>query len=248
MLDALSDLIFELHEQARDLFDNVSQLDAALDEETGRSRTHEIADMMKKLCAGMSNVVRLIDNPSIVDRFFRVTGGVAVAPRVEKALDEFLDAHEKQLRGIGVSGTAIERLRKMLEKESGNENEDDSVTVSSDLLENLQTMQKLVCKSAELAGLIDRSVLKSCVKGVMGAATVVVDITGLLTVPDVTGLIIWKAVKSTWFGGKMVKEAIEVVGKAVAALSDDDQAKKTAESNRAKIKPKLGQTKKLKPS
>ena len=217
MIDEFSHLIFELNEKARALLEGGEKLEAELSAAVpDAERRSRIQELMNRLCHGMTSIMVLLDSPSSpIDRFLKHTRGIAISPTVAKAMDEFLTSHEQQLRSIGISGGIIAKVTQLLRDESTG-NDDAPVQLDEKgLISNLRTLQGLICQVAgavdQLVELWDPKLLKACVKGVIGAATVVVDITGIFTIPDVTGWVLFKSIKSTLLGGRMVANAINAI-------------------------------------
>jgi hypothetical protein len=217
MIDEFSHVIFELNEKARALLEGGEKLEAELsDALPDAERRSRIQELMNGLCKGMTGIIDMLDSPSSpVDRFLKHTRAIAISPTVAKAMDEFVTSHEQQLRSIGLSEDIIAKVSKLLRDESTG-NDDAPVHLDeTGLVSNLRTLQELICKIAgtidQLVELWEPKLLKACVKGVIGAATVVVDITGIFTVPDVTGWVLFKSIKSTLIGGRMVTNAINAI-------------------------------------
>ncbi len=244
MIDEFADFIFELNQKARELLERATDMDAELDEKLGTSapdRLGRIQEHMNKLCSAMMSVVEILESPSSpLDRFFKRTRGVLMLPDVADALGEFVKSHEQQLHGMRVSESAIEKFKALLEEQvSGSMDEPvrvDQVTKDKDgndigILADLRKLQGLVCDCSKVVGQLadigKLNLLKPCVKGVMGAAAVVVDITGLFTVPDVTGWVLFKAAKSAWAGGELVKNAIGAIDEALQVITSEDIRRET---------------------
>ncbi len=245
MIDELYHLISELNEKARALLEGGEKLEAelspALPDAERRSR---IQDLMNGLCKGMTSIIDMLESPaSPVDRFLKHTRGIAISPTVAKAMDEFVTAHEQQLRGIGISKDIIDKVSNLLRDESTG-NDDAPVQLDEKgLVSNLRTLQGLICKIAgaidQLAELWEPTLLKACVKGVIGAATVVVDITGIFTVPDVTGWVLFKSIKSTLLGGRMVTNAINAINEGWQSFLTRRKQSKLADLADKNSKPTL---------
>jgi hypothetical protein len=220
MIDDFIDAINALNKAARDLLENAHQLDDEIGRAQSLARLDKLKGLTQKLCEGMRGVVELLGpQQPVLERFFKKTRGVAYVARSREALDGFLKEHEAKLRELGVSDAAIAKLKRAL----GKETKGSGSTVEADakeMLAGVRELQQLICQSAvfidKLAGATD--VLKGCVKGAMGVATIVIDITGLLTIPDVTGIVIFKAVKSTLVGGNMVRKAVGSIKKGFKKL------------------------------
>jgi hypothetical protein len=244
MIDDFADFIFELNQKARELLEHATELDEELDKKPSTSDPDRLARIQKhmdSLCSAMTKVVEILELPSSpLDRFFKRTHGVLMLPDVADSLRHFLRAHEQQLHGMGVSERATEKFKALLEEQAYGSMDDpvrvDQVTKDEGgkdvgILVDLKKLQDLVCDCAKVVGQVANigklNLLKPCVKGVMGAAAVVIDITGLFTVPDVTGWVLFKAAKSTWVGGKLVKNAIGSISEALQVFSSDDGHKKS---------------------
>jgi hypothetical protein len=213
MIDDFGDAIDALNRAARNLLEDASQLDDELKKSAAARNLDSLKSLTQKLCQGMQEVVGLLDPKSpVLGRFREKTEGVTYGAKGAAALKSFLDDHEKALLKAGVSAKAIEKLKRVLRSENkGGKNFVE--TDAKGMVARVRELQQLICNSAafidQLAGATD--VLKGVVKGAMGVATIVVDITGLLTIPDVTGIVIFKAVKSTFVGGRMVYKAIDAI-------------------------------------
>jgi hypothetical protein len=245
MIDEFSHIIFELNEKARDLLEGGEKLEAELSAAVpDAERRRRIQELMNGLCKGMTSIIEMLQSPSSpLDRFLRHTRGIAISPTVARAMDEFVTSHEQQLRSIGISEDFIAKVSELLRDESTGK---DDATVQLDengLVSNLRTLQELICKIAgvidQLAELWDPTLLKACVKGVIGAATVVVDITGLFTVPDVTGWVLFKSIKSTFLGGRMVVKAINAINEGWQSFLTRRKQSKLADQAHKNPKPTL---------
>jgi hypothetical protein len=212
MFDDFADLIFELNKKARDILETAEQLDGEIDRAPSAERLRQLEDLMPRLCSGMTGIVEMLNSErSIMDRFLKRTGGVAYTAKASNAMKEFMRVHAQHLHGVGVSESIISKLKKVLEDEGA---DPEAVEANGeDILDSLRQLQSLICQSSGLVEKIAASteLLSGCVKGVMGAATIIVDVTGVFTIPDITGLVIFKAVKSTVIGVNMVRKAVGTI-------------------------------------
>lgn len=226
MIDEFGDAISALNKAARDLLEDAHELDDEIKRAESGARLDKLKSLTQRLCQGMRVVVDVLDPPaspnkpeSILDRFSRKTGEVVYTAKSKKVLDEFLRDHEEALRKLGANENAIRKLKDALRAEGGAR----ARTVQSDpkrLMKNVRDLQKLICKSAEFIDQLSgaTNMLKGAVNGAMGVATIVVDITGVLTIPDICGIVIFKAVKSTILGGNMVRKAVGAMKKGFAKV------------------------------
>jgi hypothetical protein len=97
-------------------------------------------------------------------------------------------------------------------------NEQDVPGLINDIRNEISDLRGMVCNAA---GSIERinqhwayagyKIVRGCVKGVIGTTTIIVDITGALSVPEPTGIVVFHAVKSTWIGARMVRGAVRSI-------------------------------------
>lgn len=222
----MEDWIFELNELAKKLLANASDLDDELDKFANGSPSTEfvgeVKDKLGSMCNALTEVGEILsqqDGP--LGRLIQKLDGAKVCADAAGNLKRFLDSHEKMLRNIGVPKEMIDELLGQLAKQlkGGYPNIEEPQTITNkdgnDFKKQLDELRKLICeihKNAELFNDVwNPEILRVCVKGVMGACLIVVDITGALAAPDFTGFVLVKAVKSTWSGYRMVTNAVEKI-------------------------------------
>lgn len=213
MFDDFYDILIELNSRARQLLEDAQHLDEAIDASEGIRDVESVKRILKRLCDGMSEIVKQVHpESSLLSRLFKRTGKVTYAPNIAGAVEEFVRVHEQQLRSMGVSERMLEKLKAAIRQSAGPEGEPVQIDVEA-IGRNLRNMRELICHGANITDKVvsSKEILKGCVQGAMGAATIVIDITTVFTVPDVSGIIIYKTVKSTIVGGRMVHKAIRSI-------------------------------------
>lgn len=213
MFDDFYDILIELNNRARELLQDAQHLDEAIDASDGLRNVENIKRIMQRLCNGMSAIVEHVHpEKPLLSRLFRRTGKVTYTPNIAGAIEEFIRVHEQQLRSLGISDKMLEKIKAAIRQSAGPEGEPVQIDIDA-IARNLRNIRELICHGAHITDQIvsSKEVLKGCVQGAMGAATIVIDITTVFTVPDVTGIIIYKTVKSTIVGGRMVYKAIRSI-------------------------------------
>ncbi|MEQ1484396.1 hypothetical protein [Methyloglobulus sp.] len=147
-----------------------------------------------------------------------------------------MSAHKGRLIELGVKQELIDKLLEYLKQKtedtidhpvSVGKKSNEFVAKESEIVKNLKNLRGSICSAAEKLEMIvaflgqGSGLLKSVVKGVMGATTVVVDITSVVTVPDITGGVLYTAVKSTKVGGDLVVESYENIKKTVTEFENE---------------------------
>jgi hypothetical protein len=203
----------ELHQRAQELLNDATDLDKAIQGSTKPTRT--TAEILQRACGALTRIKAILDSKSgPLDRLVAKVGGVIVGATAEKVWDDFVKEHEDLLRTFGVSEGLLKQLRKDLEEDISPDERLAPETVDARYIKDrISDIQQLICSLAQEAKehTLTPELIGQCVKGLIGASMIVVDITGALTVPDVTGIVLFKAVKSTFAGGRMLQKA---VGKA----------------------------------
>lgn len=107
-----------------------------------------------------------------------------------------------------------------------------------DAIEPLQSLRDVVCEIANAAEVADilstPAILQQLITGTIGAATIIIDITGAVAASplDPIGWVLLKAVKSVWAGARTVQRSVSKVSGMLESLRRALQARRAEETRR----------------
>lgn len=253
----MDEIIDALNSLAVELLDGAHALDAQIDAlEGGAADAEAIHRALARLCQGLGATVDQLERPaSPLRRLVRMLGGIRVAVRLER-LGQYLADHRAALVRLQVPDAVIDRVVDALRRqgEAGEHALDQPESLAiDDALAPLGELRALVCELAQLAQaaqlLIEPTMLRQVVRGVIGAATVVVDVTAAASAGpvDPVGWVLLKAVKSVWAGVSAVRGALGELRTGIATLRDTlgartararQDALRNAAKGRRRLRPK----------
>lgn len=221
---AMDDLVDVINELAKELLENAQELDGEIG--LPSPNTTKVADCLTKLCDGLAKVTdQLEDKASPLQRFVRMfrdtTVGAASKNRndLEAMVRKYLAEHRSVLVKLQVPDRIIDRVLDQLKAEAETSGDNALVNPQSlerdNVIEPLKNLRDIVCQIARAAQTIDilanKGLITQVVKGTIGAATIVIDVTGGITAihVDPTGWVLLKAAKSVLAGGSAVYGAVE---------------------------------------
>lgn len=214
LIDVINKLAMELLQEAQDL-------DAQLGEP---NPNHEaLNERLHRICGALTKVVESLERESSpLRRLVRMLDGTLVAQALDR-LEDYIADHRAALVRLRVPDQLIERVLVTLRGHAGGgENALDRPQTLrlDDAITPLKSLRDLVCGIANAADVAEilatPAVLKQIVGATLGAATIVVDVTGAAAAStiDPIGWVLVKAVKSVWAGATMVRSAVlEIKGK-----------------------------------
>jgi hypothetical protein len=223
----LDDFIAALHEIASKLLEHAEAIDSQLG--NGAPDQGVIGDSLESICEALGKAVALLEVPgSPLDTLVAAVGNARVSLPMA-TLAHYIADHRQALEKLGISKRTIEKVVAELEALAnvGETALDSPQTLTREhVLDPLRQLRDWICEMAKLADiaqlLTTPAVLKMAAKGVMGAAVVVVDITGAAAAAptDPFGWVLFKAVKSVWAGARMVRSAVAEGRTAWGRLKD----------------------------
>jgi hypothetical protein len=247
----IDSIVAGLHKVASELLAAATHLNDTV-KEHGVIDVSDAQERLTTICTQLDDVYALLtDRASPLAELVRNVDKTQVSAAIEKA-EAFLEEHRAVLEKLGLKGRLLEQATHDIEEQITNRKSDTYLEAPQGLtegpvLEILKQFRSLVCKLSKLAEfmdqVIDAGLIKEVVSGVMGVATIVVDVTGAVTVgPHVPTLWVFvKAIKSTWSGFHRVRRAVHRLTEAISTyeslLSErtQDDLKKLAK-NRPKVK------------
>ncbi len=208
----INDAVTDLHNIARDLLEKAQSLSVAAEE--GEEALGEVRDLLGTLCRGLEAAVVALRQGEPLRRFLTLVEGVEYRSAARDALTMFLETHARRLLALGISQQAVDGLTSALM----NIDQDSAVLVDrktmDDMISSLDELKSRVCALVPDLDKLDkrRQLLGAAATGARGAATIVFDVTGVLTVPDVTGVVLFHAAWSTLRGARLVGKALGMFG------------------------------------
>lgn len=209
----MHDIITILNDAAKELLTEAHRLEAAINNAT--DKPEELKKQLKRFCKILTIMLNNLEHTnSPLRRLVNWLGGIKLSATSER-LGEYLREHGAAFERLGIPKEIIESAMNSLRLEAkGSENALDkpqTVTID-DVIKPISEFRDLVCKIAKGATitLTPVEIARQVVKGAIGTATVVVDITGgIHAAPvDPTCWVVFKAVKSVCAGVRMVKKAV----------------------------------------
>ena len=201
-----------LNEAAKELLENAHDLEKAINQASQNPKA--LKKHLERICKTLSKVIDQLEKKnSLLRKLVNKLGGTRVSHGRDK-LEKYLEDHRKAFEKLRIPPKLIDDIIASLrgEAERGDNALDQPQTLDvNDVIQPLKVLRDLVCEIAsdiELA-LSAPELIEQVVKGVIGAATVVVDVTGAMSAGphDPTGWVLVKAVKSVWGGVRMVGRA-----------------------------------------
>lgn len=244
----MDDIIKELNKLALEILETAEVFDKPLKDTTEALERLETA--LKKLCAALERICTLLEKAKSPLRWL-VNKADQVAYSVPlRTVVQFLREHRKAIEAVCGKGKFTKRVMDALDGEvrAGGSNQlDKPQDIDLDrVLDPLREFRNLICEIAHSAGLkaliAAPEMLKAIVSGTAGVALVVLDITTAAAVAphDLTGWVIFKAVKSVWSGVTKVRKAIGKLKDGWASI----KAKLTAAKGLENLKKNAGKVSK----
>jgi hypothetical protein len=220
----MDDLIQALHEKITELLQQAQELDKTLElhsenEAPPKETVERIGNLLHNICDALTKTaMQLRDPKSPLQELVRRLDGI---PMVGPAslLERFLEEHKQFfINKLHVPPATVTKLIDYLKREAeeGDARLTDQHTLDPNIvIETLESFRDVVCDLSRMARDLEiiwsPDLIKPVVKGVIGTCLVVSDITGAILAPDFTGFVLFKAVKSTMAGVRLVTASVSAI-------------------------------------
>lgn len=218
----MEDWIELLNEYAATLLNNADELNELIEEQVSEVIKQEDIPHFKEIFGNMCNaltlIVGILDGENApLPRLIKELSGIDL-PAHKVDLEDFLKSHHEMLMKIGAPPRLIKQLLDMMSQESIETPQTVTQENGENFKREINELRNIICSMHQNVEKIDNAlnleVARACVKGTMGASLIVVDVTGAFMVPDMTGFVLYKAVKSTWTGYRWVVDGVKRLRKS----------------------------------
>jgi len=199
-----------------------------------------LQDSLQKICEALSKTIEIFEKKdSLLNKLINIIDGTLLSHAVDR-LTRYIDEHRSFLEKIGVPKEQIEKVieglkKQALEKIGGLTSFETPETIENInvVITPLKELRELVCEIANVTDVAmivaNKEVIREIIKGTIGAATIVVDVTGAFHVPDPTAWVYFKAVKSVWSGIRKIKSAVSKLKDMWSAIKTKSHVDKQQE-------------------
>lgn len=242
MEEAIIDALFDLEDRARRMLGECNEIEEylAIEHETPEG-LKAARDFFQNSCEQLGGLIEVLgqsDSPlHLLEQM--LDDGLYSFRLDSRAEPRFLDWQRKLIRRSGGTDSLAERLAEFLKNDLNSELPE-SVTADQ-VIGEVQAVREEICRIAErlnvISGVPVRGLIQDGLKGVGGVCLIVVDVTGVFTVPDFSGWVFVKAVKSVSGGTGMLRRAVRGLRKKYAQLFGGEepfQELGSTEANQAK--------------
>lgn len=247
----MEEIIEAINKLAAELLQDAQHLDTQLDEPAPDQAA--LKEQLHHICDALTKIVESLErDPSPLRKLVRMLDGSEVRHSLAR-LAQYIADHRSVLVKLRIPDTFIERVVVALtsQAEAGDNALDRPQTLRfEDAIDPLKSLRDLVCGIANAADVAEilatPAVLRQVVTATIGAAMVVVDVTGAVSAApiDPVGWVLVKAVKSVWAGSSLVRGAFtEITGMlrslrnaAESKRVEEEQARLRARSRNPKLK------------
>lgn len=244
----MEELIDRINELAIELLKAAVDLDKLLGD--GNKNLEEFKERLEQICNLLTKIIEYLEQePSPLRRLVRDVDGTLVAQVIER-LENYIEDHRATLIRLRVPNQLIDHIVTALRSDA--ENGENAIDVPQtlrleDAITPLKSLRDLVCEIAKATYLVQiiatPNILKMVVNATLGAATIVVDITGAVTASpyDPVGWVLLKAVKSVWAGATMVQHAVKEINGMLEIIRekiDNDAEEQSSREMLRKLKEK----------
>jgi hypothetical protein len=230
----MDDLIHTLNSLAQELLAEANGIQKQIDNLNPDNAA--LGEKLRKICKLLSKTIDLLEKKnSPLHRLVELIDSTLLSNAMDR-LKEYIAEHEAILVKLRVPSEMIKRVLNALESEASDINNPNALNNPQtlqieDALEPLRSLRDVICEMAEAAEIVElvsgKEILKEVVKGTIGAATIIVDVTGAMAVPHVTAWIFFKAVKSVWGGANAIRRSVskikEIWGGIKRKIADEEK-------------------------